>query len=414
MSKRKILIIGGGAAGLMAAGMAARAGADVLVLEKMKRVGIKLGITGKGRCNLTNTAGIADFISHFGNTGSFLHQAFARFFNKELMAFFVELGLELTTERGGRVFPASGRARDVIDVLLKWLKQTGVRFKYDAPVDRLIVEKDRVAGVVCNKRKFYGDAVIIATGGASYPVTGSTGDGYRFAESVGHRIVSPRPALVPLVTAGNTAGRMAGLNLRNVMVSLWIDGKKSTRAFGELVFTDFGVTGPTILTLSGMAVDALNDGIQPALSIDLKPALDEKKLDARLIRDFASRGKEPMGTLLRGILPREMVPICLALTDISPGQQGSVVTAAQRKRLRNWLKNVGLTITGYRPFSEALVTAGGVPTREVDPRTMASRLIRDLYFAGEVLDIQADTGGYNLQAAFSTGRLAGRTAAKRE
>ena len=412
MSGRKILIIGGGAAGLMAAGMAARGGADVLVLEKMKRAGIKLGITGKGRCNLTNTAEINEFVSHFGKTGKFLRQAFFRFFSTELMEFFEGLGLALVTERGGRVFPASGKAGDVTGVLHKWLKRSGVRFKYTAPVDQLMIGEGCVTGVVSGGRKFFSDAVILATGGASYPVTGSTGDGYRLAESVDHTTVPIRPALVPLVTSGDTAGKMAGLNLRNVNVRMRVNGKKNGEAFGELVFTDFGVTGPTILTLSGRAVDTLNSDATVVLSIDLKPALDEKKLDARLIRDFTSRGKEPMSTLLRGILPREMVPVCLELTDIPPEQKGNGITAVQRRRIRRWLKDFRLEVKGYRPFSEALVTAGGISTREVDPRTMASRRVKGLYFAGELLDVQADTGGYNLQAAFSTGWLAGQSASQ--
>lgn len=412
MSKRKVIVVGGGAAGLMAAGQAAAAGAETLLLEKMARPGRKICITGKGRCNITNTAGTTEFIGHFGKTGSFLRQAFARFFNRELMAFLENLGLEMVKERGGRVFPASGKAPDVLKVLLQWVQQVGVVLKPGAPVDGLIVVGERVAGVVTGGREILGDAVILATGGASYPATGSTGDGYRMATAAGHRIMPIRPALVPLVTAGNIAGRMAELNLLNIKVRMLVNGKKQREAFGELVFSKFGLTGPVILTLSGYAVDAIENGDKVVLAIDLKPALDDAKLEARLLRDFASRGKEDFASLLRGLLPREMIPVCLELTGIPAERKGHSVSSKERRRLRTWLKDFRLEVTGYRPLTEAIVTAGGIDTKEVDPRTMESRLIKDLFLAGEVLDIQGDTGGYNLQAAFSTGWLAGRSAAK--
>jgi predicted Rossmann fold flavoprotein len=411
VTSHKIIIIGGGAAGLMAAGEAAGAGAQVLVLEKMSRPALKLGITGKGRCNITNTAEVTEFISHFGKTGVFLRQAFSRFFNADLMNFLKEIGLELVAERGGRIFPASGKALDVVSVLLKWAKRNGVEIQPSSPVDALILEDGRIKGVLCKGRKITCDAVVLATGGASYPATGSTGDGYRLAESAGHGISPIRPALVPLETAGDSAGRMVDLNLRNINVRMLVDGKKRCEAFGELVFTEFGVTGPVILTLSGEAVDILQSGKKIELSIDLKPALDEKKLDARLLRDLDARRKEPLSSILRGLIPREMVPVCLDLTSISAERCGNDLTARERQRLRNWLKDFRLEVTGHRPIPEAIITAGGVNTREVDPRTMESRKTKGLYFAGEILDLQADTGGYNLQAAFSTGWLAGRSAA---
>ncbi len=412
MTRRKVIVIGGGAAGLMAAGQAAEAGAETLLLEKMKRPGRKICITGKGRCNITNIAGISDFISHFGKTGNFLRQAFARFFNKELMEFLDELGLKQVKERGGRVFPASGKAPDVLKVLLKWLKQSGVTIKESSPVEELIIEGDRITGVVTLGRKIPCDAVILATGGASYPVTGSTGDGYRLAGTAGHQIIPIRPALVPLVTAGNIAGRMADLNLRNIKVRMLVNGKKYKEAFGELVFSKFGLTGPVILTLSGYAVDAIQNGNQVTFAIDLKPALDENKLEARLLRDFASRGNDDFASFLRGLMPREMVPICLELTNIPADRKVHSISTKERRRLRAWLKDFRLEVTGFRPFAEAIVTAGGIDTKEVDPRTMESRLVKGLFLAGELLDIQGDTGGYNLQAAFSTGWLAGRSAAK--
>ena len=412
MKPRRIIVIGGGPAGLMAAGQAAEAGAETLLLEKMKRTGLKLCITGKGRCNITNIAEISDFISHFGKNGTFLRQAFARFFNTDLIEFLTGLGLELVTERGGRVFPASGKAPDVQKALLHWNKKFGVSIKNSAAVDTLLVHDKRVIGVVCQGKEIPSDAVIVATGGASYPVTGSTGDGYRLCKSAGHTIIPVRQALVPLVISGDYTKKMTGLNLRNINVRLLVNGKNKMEQFGELVFTDFGVTGPTILTLSGSAVDSLRSGQRVTLAIDLKPALDEKKLDARLQRDIASRGKELISSLLRGLLAREMVPVCLDLIGIPGDHPVCNITLKQRRRLRTWLKDFRLEVVGYRPFAEAIITAGGLDTREIDPRTMESRKIRGLFIAGELLDIQADTGGYNLQAAFSTGWLAGRSAAQ--
>lgn len=409
---RRITVIGGGVAGLMAAGQAAEEGVDTLLLEKMKRPARKLCITGKGRCNITNIVELPDFIAHFGKTGRFLHQAFWRFFTPDLMDFFKALGLELVTERGGRVFPASGRALDVLEVLLQWLRRSGVQIKLSSKVDGLTMINQRITGVVSRGREIPCDAVILATGGASFPATGSTGDGYRFAESAGHNVVPIRPALVPLETSGDAAGKMAGLNLRNINVRMLVNNKRRKEAFGEMIFTEFGVTGPVILTLSGEAVDAMRDGHKIALSIDLKPGLDEKILDARLLRDIASRGKEQVRSFLRGLLPREMIPVCLNLLEISPDGQASRISAKERRRLLTWLKDFRLEVTGYRPLAEAIITAGGIDTREVDPRTMESRLTKGLFIAGELLDIHADTGGYNLQAAFSTGWLAGRSAAQ--
>ena len=411
MKTRRIIVIGGGPAGLMAAGQAAEAGAKTLLLEKMKRVGLKLCITGKGRCNITNIAEISDFIAHFGKTGLFLRQAFARFFNTDLMEFFNGLGLELVTERGGRVFPASGKAPDVRKVLLQWNERCGVRIKYSSPVEKIIIHDKRLTGIVSQGKEIPCDAVILATGGASYPATGSTGDGYSLSESAGHTVIPVRQALVPLETSGDEAQRMAGLNLRNVNVRMFVNGRRKREKFGELVFTEFGLTGPSVLTLSGAAVDSLRNGDKVTFAIDLKPALDEKKLDARLQRDIASRGREQISSFLRGLVPREMVPVCLDLTGIPVNRPVCNISAKERRHLRIWLKDFRLEVTGYRPFAEAIITAGGIDSREIDPRTMESRKIKGLFIAGELLDIQADTGGYNLQAAFSTGWLAGRSAA---
>lgn len=410
MERKKIIVIGGGPAGLMAAGQAAESGAETLLLEKMKRPGLKLSITGKGRCNLTNIAEIPDFIEHFGRTGKFLRQAFAQFFSHDLIQFLSTHELEIVEERGGRVFPASGKATDVLTLFLKWIQECGVQVKTSTEVKSLIIENGQITGVNTKDRKFHGDAVILAVGGASYPGTGSTGDGYSLAESAGHSIVPLSPALVPLEVSGNFTKNMSGLNLRNINVSLIINGKKKGEEFGEMSFTEFGVSGPVILTLSGKVVSALKDGQQVTLSIDLKPALDYKKLDARLLRDFASRNTEEIRTLLGGTLPREMIPACIRMTGIPPERTGAHITSKERKLLLNWLKDFRLEVNGHRPLAEAIVTAGGVNTREVNPRTMESMKTRGLYIAGELLDLQADTGGYNLQAAFSTGWLAGHSA----
>jgi predicted Rossmann fold flavoprotein len=423
----QVIVVGGGAAGLMAAGQAAQQGAKTLVLEKMKTPGRKLGITGKGRCNLTNVATLPEFLSHFGENGRFLRQAFSRFFTADLIAFFDQLGVATMTERGGRVFPASGRALDVVAALVRWVRRVGVTVVNESPVERVIVHGGRVAGVEvasvpCQPRKcgarddsgrvYSGAAVILAAGGASYPSTGSTGDGYRLARAMGHTIVPIRPALVPLETAGDLAPRLQGLSLRNVRVRLRLNEKRVAEVFGEMLFTHFGVSGPLILTLSKRAVDGLRQGQRVTISLDLKPALDERRLDERLLRDLRSHGKQRLRTVLKGLLPRTLIPVCLELTGISPDRLGSEFTVQERRLLRAWLKDFRLEITGYRPFTEAIITAGGVDTREVAPRTMASRLVQGLYLVGEVLDVDGDTGGYNLQAAFSTGWVAGRAAAE--
>jgi len=415
---KRILVIGGGPAGLMAAGQAAAAGADVLLLERTGRLGTKLRITGKGRCNLTNTAPLDDFLAHFAfpdpNSPSrfFLRNAFARFFNEDLVTFFADLGVPTVVERGGRVFPASNDAHQVAEALVRFAGEQGVRLRLRSRVAQLWTEGDRLRGVVLvSKERIEAGAVIVATGGASYPKTGSSGDGYRLAAQVGHTIVPIHPALVPLVLAGPEPKQMMGLSLRNVEVRLLLDGKEFARDFGELLFTHYGVSGPIILTLSGPAVQRLGRG-RMEMSINLKPALSPEKLDARLRRDFDRFGRRSYRNLLKGLLPRKMIDVMVARSGIPPEKPGHQITAAERARLRELLHDFRLEVVGHRPLAEAIVTAGGVDTRQVDPRTMASRLVRRLYFAGEVLDVQADTGGYNLQAAFSTGYVAGRAAAQ--
>lgn len=414
MSKQTVVIIGGGAAGLMAAGQAAIGGSRVIILEKMKRPGRKICISGKGRCNISNSAPVEEFIEHFGKNGRFLRQAFARFFAPELVTFFEENGLDVSLERGGRYFPTSGKAPDIVKVFLAWLRSLAVEIQENNPVKELIVDNNRITGIMTKRGTIGCDAVILATGGASYPATGSTGDGYKLAKALGHTIVPIRPALVPLEIEGGIHPALAGLELRNIEAQLFIDGKKKRQLFGELHFKKFGVSGPTILTLSGDAVDGLRAGKNVELLIDLKAALNRQKLDARLIRDFEKRYKEPFADVLRGLLPAKMVPLCLEQTNIPPNKLAGEISKKERKSLLNWLKGLRLEVKSYRSFKEAIVTAGGVNLKEVNPRTMESKIVSGLYLVGELLDLNGDTGGYNLQAAFSTGWLAGNSAGKEE
>jgi predicted Rossmann fold flavoprotein len=413
----RVVVIGGGAAGLMAAGQAAASGAAVLLLERTERLGTKLRITGKGRCNLTNTAPLEAFLAHFafldekGKSRFFLRNAFARFFAPELVAFFEEMGVPTVEERGGRVFPASSDAHQVAGALVAFVGREGVAVRKQCRAVQLVAQEGGLQGVVLESGdRIPARAIIVATGGASYPKTGSTGDGYELAAQVGHSIVEIRPALVPLVIAGTEPRAMMGLSLRNVEVRLLHEGQQIAREFGEMLFTHFGVSGPIILTLSGPAVAHMGGG-QLEMAINLKPALGPEKLDLRLRRDLDQFGKRSYRNLLKGLLPRKMIDVMVARSRIPPDKPCHQMTSAERLRLRDLLLDFRLTIVGHRPLEEAIVTAGGVDTAEVEPRTMASRLVKGLYFAGEVLNVQADTGGYNLQAAFSTGYVAGRAAA---
>ena len=396
---------------MMAAGQAASLGTKTLLLEKMDQPGRKIFITGKFRCNLTNTAPISEFIDHFGEKGKFLRQAFHRFFTSELVRFFQDLGVETVEERGGRVFPSSGRSQDVVYALVRWLETQEVTILTHSAVERLWIENQKLLGVVTHHGTQPCKRVVLATGGASYPGTGSTGDGYPLAKAAGHTIVPIHPALVPLVTAGNVAQKLQGLSLRNIHVSVWINGVKKGEAFGEMLFTHFGISGPIILTLSREVVFALESGCKVFLTIDLKPALDQEKLSIRLQRDFDRQGKRHFRTMLKGLLPAKLIPVCIDQSGIPADKVCNQINATERERLMKWLKGFRLEIVDHRGFRHAIITAGGVDSREIDPRTMESRLVKGLYFAGEVMDIDADTGGYNLQAAFSTGWLAGRSAA---
>lgn len=410
-----VLVIGAGAAGLLAAGKAAESGAEVLVVERMRRPGRKLLITGKGRCNITNMAPLPEFITHVHPHGRFLKNAFSQFFSGDLLALLKDYGLETVVERGDRVFPAAGKSADVLNALLRWLKTHNVEFRYGCRVSGLSISEGKVTGVTAEGAggtiRIAAHCVVVCTGGKSYPATGSTGDGYKMAMAAGHRIETLRQALVPLETEGPIAGKMQGLSLKNVKAILWVEGKKKTEEFGELLFTHFGLSGPIILALSRFAVEALQARLPVEMSIDLKPALDERKLDARLVRDLNENGKKQLENVFKLWLPSSMIPVFFELLSLNPKKECHQVNSKERRKIMLLMKDMRFSVTGCRSFKEAIITAGGVSTSEVNSKTMESRLVKNLYFAGEVLDLDADTGGFNLQVAWSTGYVAGAAAA---
>jgi predicted Rossmann fold flavoprotein len=406
-----VIVVGGGPAGLMAAGQAALNGCQTLLIEKMDQPGRKLLLTGKHRCNLTNSAPIDEALAQFNKEGRFLKGVFYRFFNRELRGFFRELGVPTVEQRGGRIFPASENAKDVINALLSWIERAGVELITDTRMEELLIEDDQICGVRTSKGDYTAQAVILATGGKAYPGTGSTGDGLAFARLAGHTIQPLRPSLVPLITAGNVAQDLQGLSLSNILVSSYIDQKPINQLFGELMFTHYGLSGPVILTLSREIVVALDEGKEVEIGIDLKPALSHQTLEARLLRDIQLLGSKQFSSLLGGLLPKKLIPVCVKQTGIPWDKKNSQVTASERKTLLDWLKgNFKFQIIGHKGFDQAIITAGGVNTKEVDPFTMESKLVQGLFFAGEILDVDANTGGFNLQAAFSTGWAAGRAA----
>jgi predicted Rossmann fold flavoprotein len=409
----RVIVVGGGPAGLMAAGQAALRGMKVVLLEKKDRPARKLRLTGNGRCNLTNMALLEEFSAHFGRNGKFLRPAFSRFFVPKLMQFFEDLDVRLTTDERGRVYPKSDNADEVADALLDWSARCGAKISNNSAVTEIIPKKNCIKIVLLSGKAgaIPADAVIIATGGASYPSTGSTGDGYRLAEALGHSIVPIRPASVPLDLFPDIAAQLRGLSLKSVIVKTKNRKKKSIKVAGDLLFTHFGVSGPVILPISRFCVDQLKSGNRPVLTVDFLPEYDESRLEQNLQWNFLEHGKSQIQTILGKLLPQRMVRLLLRRIGTEPQKPCNQVSADERRRIKLLLKNFDLTVIGHRSFAEAMVTAGGINLNEVDPRTMESRLIKGLHFAGEVLDLDADTGGFNLQAAFSTGWLAGRMCA---
>ncbi|MFR5876965.1 MAG: NAD(P)/FAD-dependent oxidoreductase [Eubacterium sp.] len=407
MDKKKVIIIGGGAAGLMASAESAKLGNDVTVIEKMPRPARKIIITGKGRCNVTNACfDIEDLISNVPTNPRFLYSAFSAFMPYDTIAFFEDMGVPLKTERGGRVFPVSDKAVDIVDALIKNAVSNGVKI-IQGTVKAFELDSSRIKYVILdNNRKIECDSVAVCTGGKSYPRTGSTGDGYTLAKSVGHTVTSLEPSLIPLVCSNNFIPRLQGLSLKNIAVKLFDGDKQIYYDFGEMLFTHYGVSGPVILSASSHMKNPKAHSYK--LVIDLKPALDNKTLDKRIQRDFSDSNNKDFINSLSRLLPNKLIPVIVSLSGINPSVKCNQITKEQRINLGNLLKNLVLDVVDFRPIEEAVITSGGVNIKEINPKTMQSKIIDNLYFAGEVIDIDAYTGGFNLQIAFSTGYLCGR------
>lgn len=413
--EQRIIVIGAGPAGMMAAIKAAETSesmggiAEVMLLEKMKKPGRKMMITGKGRCNITNAADVPEIIKNIQGNGRFLFSSMKAFDNRAVIDFFEEQGVATKVERGQRVFPVSDKAQDVVEAMVSRLHELGVKVATDSAVKDILVEAGRVKGVRLKSGAIHkADAVILAVGGASYPGTGSSGDGYAMAETLGHTIVPVRPSLVPLTTEEEWVQEVQGLSLRNVRAELLVEGKTELSLFGEMMFTHYGVTGPVILSMSRTASGYLLAGSHfLELSLNLKPALSEEKLEARLQRDFEKYQRKELKNGLVDLLPHKLIEPVLDAAYLASDKPVHQVTVEERKRLVHTLQHLVLTISGTRPLAEAIVTAGGVSVKEIDPRSMESKLVKGFYLAGEVVDVDAFTGGYNLQAAFSMGAAAG-------
>lgn len=404
----KVIIVGGGAAGLMAAGTCAKKGFDVTLIERNERIARKLMITGKGRCNVTNSCNsINDLISSVPVNGRFLYSSFSNFMPNDTMDFFENLGVPLKVERGNRVFPQSDRAVDIVDALDRHIKRSGVH-RIKARVIKLIIKDDDVKGVQTEDGKeYFADAVIIATGGVSYPTTGSTGDGYILAKQAGHTIIEPKPSLVPLETADDWCSQLQGLSLRNIEIKVIdnISKKEIYNDFGEMLFTHFGVSGPVILSASSHMRSMEQE--RYSISIDLKPALTFEQLDSRIQRDLLKNSNKNFENSLDELLPRKLIPIIVDLSKIPNDLKSNQIKKEMRHDLVKLIKGLNISVKGFRPIEEAIITSGGIKVNEINPKTMQSKLLPSLYFAGEIIDVDAYTGGFNLQIAFSTGYLAG-------
>lgn len=404
----RILVVGGGPAGMMAAYRAAKNGAKVALFEKNDRLGRKLRITGKGRCNVTNACTVEELIGNVPQNARFLYSAFYTFTNDDTRAFFESLGVPLKVERGNRVFPVSDKAADIAEAMHRALRREGVKILYE-PIQKVLIKDGAAIGVATKSgKKYAADRVVVATGGKSYPATGSTGDGYRFAKAAGHTVTPLQPSLVSLVTREHYD--LAGLSLKNTAIRVFRGKKCIYEDFGEMLFTHYGVSGPMILSASAH----LREEGEYILSIDLKPALSEKELDQRILRDFEKISRKHFAHALDELLPKKMIPVMIERSGIDPHKEINSVKREERARLLGLFKNFSLTVTGKRPIDEAIITSGGVSVKEIDPGTMESKLCKNLYFAGEIIDCDAYTGGFNLQIAFSTGYLAGENAAKGE
>ncbi len=395
-------VIGAGAAGLIAAGFASRHADEVILIEHNETVGKKLRITGKGRCNITNIADTAEALKQYPRNAKFLYSALYSFTNADIIALIEENGVKTKVERGGRVFPVSDRAADVVGALKKFAMKENVRL-IKADAKRIIVKNGRAAGVVTDKGEIAADSVIICTGGKSYPRTGSTGAGYKMAEKAGHTIIEPKPSLVPLVTEEEWVRDVMGLSLKNAAIKVKRGKKTVYEDFGEMLFTHFGVSGPMILSASAH----MRDTGKYTIEIDLKPALSREKLDARVLRDFEKYRRKRLVHALGDLLPKALIPVVTALSGADGEKRAADITRAERAAIVNILKGLPLTVKGFRPIEEAIVTSGGVKTDEINPSTMESKILPGLFFAGEIIDADGYTGGYNLQMAFSTGYLAG-------
>lgn len=406
----KILVVGGGAAGMMAAVTAARRGKNVLLLEKNEKLGKKLFITGKGRCNLTNSVEVEELFNAVVSNPKFLYSSFYSFTNDQVIGFFEELGVKTKVERGGRVFPESDHSSDVIRALEQEMKRLGVRISLGTEVKEILTEDGRAKGVrLSSGRTIAADAVIVATGGISYPSTGSTGDGYRFARECGHKVTELSPALVPMEVKEWYAKELMGLSLRNIGIRITDGKKKLYEEFGEMLFTHYGVTGPVILSASSIVGKKLKE--HPlTLHIDLKPALTEEQLDKRVLREFEANHNRQFKNAVDSLFPAKLRPVAIELSGIPEEKKVNEVTKEERLHFVRLIKDFSMTLTGLRGYHEAIITKGGVSVKEIDPGTMESKLVKGLYFAGEVLDLDAVTGGYNLQIAWSTGYLAGANA----
>lgn len=408
---KKIVVIGGGAAGLMAAYSAAEQGACVTVIEKMVTIGRKILITGKGRCNVTNSCEMEDFIKNTVN-GRFLHASFHTFTNLDTIDFFHKLGVPTKVERGGRVFPVSDKAVDIVNAFYSALKKLDITIVTKKKVKEFLMSGKAVSGIVTDDNQVYeADAVILATGGVSYPGTGSTGDGYAMAQKIGHTITPLMPSLVPVEVTEEWITDIQGLSLKNVSAAIISNNQKISSEFGEMLFTHFGLSGPIILSLSRKVSELLAIKQQVLIEVNLKPALTFEVLDKRIQRDFEKYSRKQIKNALNDLLPQKLINVIIDLSYIDPEKYVHQLTKDERQRILDQIQHLTFSVSGTRPISEAIVTAGGINTKEINPATMQSKLVNNLYFAGEIIDIDGYTGGFNLQAAFSTGYLAGKNAA---